>query len=122
MKLLTFVLFSRLSTTAFAECTPEQEVANIDVEIISGKTKAGGNHGMMQQITILAPSQVKGVPLQSMELTEGEVASFWIPVAFKIDNGIAKTVISGYKESIKHFEIAIYYANEQCNKSVQLAI
>ena len=108
----------------FAECTVEQSNSAIDIKVqhIENGIRAGGNHGYMDEIHISAPAIFMDIPLAAMELTEGEVSSFWVPVAFTITNGVAQTTISGYKESIKDFEMAIYYESKQCKRSVQRAI
>ena len=117
--LILIVLFS--SGSAVAECTAEQESTEIDIKVIRGPrtVEAGGNHGMMDRIGINAPAEVAGIPITAMELTKGEVAEFWIPLAFKTNNGRATTEITGYQFAIKHFEVAIYYENDNCKKSIQ---
>jgi len=124
MKSIFAIVLLLLCSPTFAECTIEQSSSEIDIRVqhIENGVKAGGNHGHMDQIHVSAPAIFKGIPLAAIELTEGEVSSFWVPVAFTITNGVAQTTISGYKESIKDFEIAIYYENQQCKRSVQRAI
>ena len=124
MKLLIASILFVLPIPSLAECSKEIEHVNVGVqiEINSEKVKAGGEHGSMDEVTISTPAAIEGIPLLSMELTAGEVASFWVPVAFKINNGIATTAIRGYKESIKDFEILINFADSQCHKSVQRSI
>ena len=113
------ILFS--SVQVFAECSPEQQSAEINIKVIRGPrtVEAGGNHGMMDRIGIIAPAEVAGIPITAMELTKGEVAEFWIPLAYKINKGSASTAITGHQFAIKHFEVAIYYENDKCKKSIQ---
>ncbi len=124
MKLIFIPVIFLICSSAFAECTSEQLRAEIGIKIqrIENGIKAGGNHGEMDQVHISAPSIFMGIPLASIELTEGEVSHFWVPVAFEINNGIAQTTISGHKEAIKNFEIAVYYESQQCSRSLQRAI
>ncbi len=57
-----------------------------------------------------------------MELAEGEVASFWIPLAYEIKDSIASSTISGYKEEILNFEVAVYYGDSNCQRSIQRSL
>ena len=124
MKLTIIVFLTLFCSFTYAECTAEQNAAKIDVLIDRGSesVKAGGEHGYMDLIMIHAPAEVLGLPITKMELTEGEVESFWVPVAFNIYKDKAITGIRGFKDSIKDFEIAIYYGNKDCKKSVQISL
>lgn len=74
---------------------------------------------MMDRIAINAPAEIEGVPIVAMELTRGEVAELWIPLAYTISNGRAVTAITGYHSAIQNFEVAIYYESSSCKKSIQ---
>ena len=106
---------------SFAECTEEQKRAEIELLVYKepNGVKAGGKHGMMDRIIIKAPVTVSGIPIEAMELTRGEVSELWIPVAYELSDGVAVTAISGYPDAIKNFEIAVYYKNDNCKKSIQ---
>ena len=119
MKTTIALVFSILCCSAYAECTKEQNNKHINVKInhIANGVKAGGNHGYMDVVHIEVPAIFEGIPLTAMDLSEGEVSSFFVPVAFKLVNGVAKTTISGYKESIKGFEISFHYESKKCNRS-----
>ena len=124
MKAVFFAALLLFCSPIFAECTVEQSNGTIDIKVqyVENGIRAGGNHGYMDQVHISAPAVLMAIPLVAMKLTEGEVSSFWVPVAFTIANGVAQTTISGYKESIKGFEIAVYYESQQCKRSVQRGI
>lgn len=120
-KIITFIVLVLMSFLTHSECSPKQNASSIEVSIkytAAGK-KAGGNHGYMDKVLIEAPVKVEGLSLSGMELTEGEVASFWIPLAYEVIGTTAQTEVSGYKEEIKNFEVAIYYSSDNCRKSIQ---
>lgn len=121
MKILPILIIWLISSVAFAECTKSQDSAEIDLTVIRGpkSVEAGGNHGMMDRIAINAPAEIEGVPIVAMELTRGEVAELWIPLAYTISNGRAVTAITGYHSAIQNFEVAIYYESSSCKKSIQ---
>ncbi len=50
-----------------------------------------------------------------MKITEGEVASFYIPLAFTKIGDFAITEILGYKDSLKDFELILSYTNGNCH-------
>ena len=106
MKFLPIVIIWLFSSAVFAKCTAKQESAEIDVIVIHGpkSVKTGGNQGMFDRITINKPAAVEGMPIVSMELTHGEVAEFWIPLAYTINSERAVTAITGHHNAIQHFE------------------
>lgn len=120
-KLFTFTLLLLAHSTVWAECSSSQKAASIelDVKYIFAGAKAGGNHGHMDQVIIQAPTELEGLSLSGMELTEGEVASFWVPLAYEVKGAIAISTISGYEEKIKKFEVAVYYGDSNCQRSIQ---
>jgi hypothetical protein len=73
----------------------------------------------MDKVVIETPLLVEDLKLSGMEITEGEVANFWIPLAYKPVDSIARTEIIGHKEEIKKFEVTVYYTSENCQKSIQ---
>ena len=113
-----------LTCFAQAKCTDAQNSQSIEIKIdkIFGAVKAGGNHGYMDIVKVSAPAKVSGVPIHAMKLTKGEVAEFWVPIAFSIDNDFAYTEVTGYSDSIKGFEISVSYLNEQCQLVAQRSI
>jgi len=120
-RLFIFTLSLLASSTVWAECSAAQKAAAIelDVKYLPTVTKVGGNHGYMDQVIVQAPIELEGLSLSEMELTKGEVASFWIPVAYKVKGNIASSTISGYEEEIKNFEVAVYYGDSSCKRSIQ---
>lgn len=120
-KLITITILGLISNFAHAECTTKQNEITIplSIEYNSAGTKSGGNHGHMDKVVIETPLVVEGLTLSGMEITEGEVANFWIPLAYKAVDSIARTEISGYKEEIRNFEVAVYYTSDNCQKSTQ---
>ena len=110
-----------MSSSALAECTKAQESAEIDITVIRGpkSVETDDNHGMMDRIAINAPAEIQGLQIAAMELTRGEVAELWIPLAYTIDGGRVVTAITGYHSAIQNFEVAIYYENGTCKKSIQ---
>jgi len=121
MNKIYFLLLIIAFGTAHAECTKSQNDTNIElqIEVSPNAVKAGGNHGYMYTVEINAPIIVAGIPLKALELTEAEVASYWLPIAYETKGKYAVTKIVGYKESIKNFEIAVYYESTQCSLSIQ---
>lgn len=89
------------------------------MKYIPAGTKAGGNHGYMDRVIIQAPAELEGLPFSGMELTEGEVANFWIPLAYEVKGGLGSSTISGYEEKINNFEVAVYYGDSSCQRSIQ---
>ena len=120
-RLITVTILGLISSFAHAECTAKQNenAIPLSIEYTSSGTQAGGNHGHMDKVVIETPLVVEGLALSGMEITEGEVANFWIPLAYKAVDSIARTEISGYKEEIRNFEVAVYYTGENCKKSIQ---
>ncbi|GAA6135011.1 hypothetical protein NBRC116188_18010 [Oceaniserpentilla sp. 4NH20-0058] len=120
-KLIPVAMIGFISTFAQAECTTKQneQAIPLSIKYTSAGTKAGGNHGHMDKVVIETPLVVGVLELSGMEITEGEVANFWIPLAYKAVDFIARTEISGYKEEIRNFEVAVYYTSENCQKSIQ---
>ena len=115
MKIILFLLLL-IPSFVFSECTDDQFSASISVEVVK-ELEADGyheNHGPMLEVTISAPSDVLNVPINAMELTRGEVAEFWIPLAFSIENGTAKAWLTGYEEALLGFEVAVYYQSASC--------
>ena len=89
-RLFVFTLSLLASSTVWAECSAAQKAAAIELD-------------------------VKYLPTA----TKGEVASFWIPLAYKVKGDIASSTISGYEEEIKNFEVAVYYGDSSCKRSIQ---
>lgn len=123
-KFITVIIFVFISAFVQAECTTEQneQVISLSIEYISSGTKAGANHGYMDKVVIETPLVFEGLQLSGMEITEGEVANFRIPLAYKTLDSIARTEISGYKEEIRNFEVAVYYISDNCQKSIQRSL
>jgi hypothetical protein len=117
-------LLSLFSAVASAECTDTQSNAkiNITIEVLPENVKAGGNHGYMDKVTIQVPLSVEGISLASIELTEGEVAGFWIPLAYEVNNDVAEAEFVGYKSEMKDFEVSVQYESEQCQVSMQTMV
>ena len=55
----------------------------------------------MDSVIIEVPLKFIGLSLNSMEITEGKVANFYIPLAFTKTNCVALTKILGDKDSIE---------------------
>ena len=110
-----------MSTYVQADCTTEQNerVIPLSIEYISAGIKAGESHGYMDKVVIEAPLIIEGLELSGMEITEGEVTNFWIPLAYQVHDSVARTEIKGYKEEIENFEVAAYYISDDCQKSIQ---
>ena len=121
MKILPIITIWLISSSAFTECTKAQESAEIDLTVIRGlkSVDTSTNHGLMDRIAINAPAEIQGLPIVAMELTRGEVAELWIPLAYTIAGGRAATAITGFPSAIQNFEISIYYKNGVCKKSIQ---
>ena len=121
-RLLFLVLL--MPSLAFSECAEEQLSAPISVDVVKELESEGYpvDHGPMLEVTITAPSQVKGVPIAGMELSRGEVAEFFIPLAFSNKDGAAVAYFMGYKESLFGFELSVYYQSESCILYTQRAI
>lgn len=119
--LLISLIILAFSSGLIAECTDVQKASTIEIEIeqLKNRARSNGNHDFMDVFQIKAPVLVAGTKLVYMELTEGEVANFWIPLAYKISGDFAVTEITGYRESIKNFEVAVYYRGGECSKSIQ---
>ena len=124
MKYLALVIVSFLSVNSFAGCFVDIKSKDIklDIDRTSGGVKAGGNHGHMDTIKIEVLSHYKGAPLETMLLTKGEVAEFWYPIAFSIENEMAVTTLTGTAESLKSLEMAFYYADAECALSTQVLL
>ncbi|EAQ63076.1 hypothetical protein MED121_24015 [Marinomonas sp. MED121] len=120
-KLITIIILGLISTFAQAECTTKQneQAIPLSIEYTSAGDKAGGSHGHMDKVVIKTPLIIEGFALSGMGITEGEVANFWIPLAYKVVDSIARTEISGYQEEIRNFEVAVYYTSDNCQKSIQ---
>ncbi|MGM0564214.1 MAG: hypothetical protein ACQES2_07785 [Pseudomonadota bacterium] len=119
-KLAPFILLSIFSSLVSAECTPEQNREEIPLSVeTESDASSGGNHGAMDRVIIKAPLEVSGVPLASMKLTEGEVASFWVPLAYQVAGDFVRAEIIGYRSAIESFEVAVYYESENCSRSIQ---
>lgn len=123
-KYIVYSILSMISFLANAECSIEQNNSSIDlvIKIKSNDVKAGGNHDFMDKVIIEAPLEVVGLEISHLELTKGEVARFWIPLAFKKIGKYARTEFSGYEEEIKNFEVAAHYKGGGCYKFVQKLI
>ncbi len=119
-KLFAFTLLLLANSTVWAQCSSSQQAAalELDVKHIPAGTAAGGNHEHMDKIIIQAPIELAGMYLSGMELTEGEVANFWVPLAYEVKGAIASSIISGYKEAIENFEVAVYYGDSNCQRSI----
>ena len=120
-KFITVIIFGFISACVQAECTIKQngKAIPLSIEYTSAGTKVGGNHGHMDKVVIETPLVFEGLKLFGMDITEGEVANFWIPLAYKEVDSIARTEISGYKDRIKNFEVAVHYISDNCQKSIQ---
>ena len=113
MKSILFSILLAFSSHLFASC-PEQKDLNIKTEVILNGVEAGGEHGYFDQVKISVPVTVNEYPLQSIELTFGEVAEYWLPLATKLENGRMVATIVGYRESIQPFEFWVNYSNGKC--------
>ena len=124
MKIFFSILLLLLPSLVAAECPIKFEQSDLKIEIEKQPRAidAGGVHEDMDVIKISVPSHYKGVPIDAMELTKGEVAEFWFPIAFKIDTGKAVTELSGYSQSLAHLEMAIYYMDSRCIFTTQVAL
>ena len=123
-RFITVIIFCFISAFVQAECTTKQNEQTIPLSIVytSAGTKPGGSHGHMDKVVIETPLVFEGLKLSGMEITEGEVANFWIPLAYKTLDSIARTEIGGYKEEIINYEVAVYYISDHCQKSIQRLI
>ena len=102
------------SYPVFASC-PVQQDLDIKTKIIPNAVQAGGNHGYFDQVKISVPATVQGLPLINIELTYGEVAEYWIPLATQVESGRIVASIVGYADSIKPFEFWVNYSDGTCN-------
>ena len=110
------LLLSIYSGFSFSECTAEQNSAPINIITsvdISG-VKAGGDHGYMDVITIEIPKAILGVPFESIEMTEGEVAEYWIPLQTIAQGDKFVASFSGHKSGILNLEFAVNFQNKNC--------
>lgn len=118
------LLLSIYSGFSFSECTTEQNSAPININTtvnISG-VKAGGNHGYMDVITIEIPKAILGVPFKSIEMTEGEVAEYWIPVQTIVQGDNVVASFSGHKSRILNLEFAVSFHNKSCILSAYTSV
>ncbi|WP_193165561.1 hypothetical protein [Microbulbifer hainanensis] len=115
---IAFLIFNNL---AFSNCSEEQETAEIEMNIqIEGhSSNTATQHEEMDLFKVEVPASVSGIPLVAMFLTEGEVASFWIPVSYRILDDKAIFQFPAYRDSIKDFEVAAQYESGSCLKYVQ---
>ncbi|WP_308365105.1 MULTISPECIES: hypothetical protein [unclassified Microbulbifer] len=120
-KIISTFFALMLSNLAFASCSVEQEEAEIEMKILFEKEKSNsaGDHDAMDLVKVEVPISVSGVPLVSMLLTEGEVASFWIPVSFKKVEDKAIFQFPAYREAVKNFEVVAHYESGTCVRSIQ---
>lgn len=112
-KILTATLFS-LSFSAFSSC-PEQQNLDVQTSIEANGVKAGGNHGFMDVVTISVPKSVSNLPFESIRLTHGEVAEYWIPLDTNLLNNRIVATLFGYQDSIQNFEFWVNYSNGVCS-------
>ena len=124
MKYLALIIVSVLSAKSFAGCFVDIKSKDIklDVERVSEGAKAGGKHGYMDTIKIQVLGYYQGAPLETMLLTKGEVAEFWYPIAFSIENQMAVTTLTGTTKSLKNLEMAFYYTDAECTLSTQVLL
>jgi len=109
------------SSNTFSNCTVEQDAAVIEMNVLveeEGGVSAG-EHVAMDLVKVEVPVSVSGIPLVAMFLTEGELASFWIPISFKVEKEKAVFQFPAYLESIQNFEVLAQYESGNCIKSVQ---
>ena len=124
MKYLALIIFALLSTKSVAGCFVDlsKEDIELNVQRISEGEKAGGNHGYMDTIKINVLSNYQGALLETMLLTKGEVAEFWYPIAYSVENGMALTSLTGSTDSLKNLEMAFYYTEAECTFSMQVLL
>jgi len=115
------LLFMIISGNTFAECLESENLNGLipKIEYIKGELKAGEMHIPLDQALIELPESYHGIKLKSLRVTEGEVAEFYIPLEFKLSNGVAKSYILGSESSLKDFELEIVYSNNSCSQFIQ---
>ncbi|MCG7551183.1 hypothetical protein [Pseudoalteromonas sp. Of7M-16] len=69
----------------------------------------------MDIVTISVPTVVNSFPFESIQLTYGEVAVYWIPLDTKRHHDRILTTLIGYPASIKDFEFLVNYSNGTCS-------
>lgn len=123
-RLIIAILAGFWSVVGFSECTDKQNEADVDIKIdrLAKSIKAGGSHGFMDEIVISMPLDTMGMSLNELYLTEGEVESYWVPLAYTTEDDFAKVSIIGYKHAIKNFEISAIYQKEACTRRIQFLI
>ena len=119
LTLLLSILF--FSGACFAECTTSRSLDGLtpEIEFVPGTQEAGSMHLPMGTVKIQVPLKHGDLVLSSMEITEGEVARFYIPLAFKKVEDFAVTEISGFKDTLKDFELILSYSNGICYSAQQ---
>lgn len=124
MKYVALIIFTLLSAKSFSGCFVDlsKNDVKLDVQRISEGAKAGGNHGHMDTIKISVLSTYEGATIETMLLTKGEVAEFWYPIAFSIENGMALTTLTGTTDSLRSLEMAFYYSDVECVLSMQVLL
>ena len=115
---LLIILFSNNS---IAQCLESENLKGFTpkIEFIKGTLKSGEMHLPLGEVLIELPENYNGITLHSLRITEGEVASFYIPLEFKVINGLAKSYILGSKSSLKSFELEIVYSKDGCSQFMQ---
>ncbi|MDK2594013.1 hypothetical protein [Pseudoalteromonas obscura] len=115
MQITNSLILSLLFTTcaSIANC-PEPQSLDIQTSIKKRGVEVEG-HGFMDIVTISVPQSVSRIPFESIQLTYGEVAEYWIPLDTKVyhDRIIAK--LNGYQASIEDFEFQVNYTNGLCS-------
>ena len=119
-----FLFLIIFSGRSFAECLKSENIKDLipQVEYIKGVLEAGEMHIPLGKTLIELPESYRGMKLQSLRVTEGEVAEFYIPLEFKLSNGVAKSYILGSKSSLKNFELEIVYTNSSCSQFMQIML
>jgi len=115
LTLLLLILF--FSGTNLAECTATQNLIGLapEIKILPGTQEAGSMHLPMDNVKIKVPLIHNGLTLDFMEITEGEVANFYIPLAFNKTENFAIADISGYRDFLESFELIVSYAKGSCH-------
>jgi hypothetical protein len=123
LKYLVLLIFL-FSNNSIAQCLDSENLEGFTpkIEFIKGTLNAGDMHLPLDEVLIELPENYNGINLHSLRVTEGEVASFYIPLEFKVIKGLAKSYILGSKSSLKNFELEIVYSKKGCSKFMQIML
>lgn len=92
-----------------------------EVRVVSG-VNTGGNHGDFHGVTVRAPTEVNGVPLDGFVLWYGDLQSAWAPLDYELVDGAAEVYLEGTRGALAQFMITVYHSGEGCDLFDQAAL